>query len=215
MSKPLQPKIYHITHGKNLAGILKDGCLWSDAEIRNRGGPATTVGIADIKDRRLTELFVPCHQGTKVGEFVPFYFCPRSVMLYILHRCNHSGLDYSSGQRPILHLVAELNEVVAWADLHGRQWAFTDRNAGTRYFQTFSNLEQLDELNWDHIAAGDFRESVVQEAKQAEFLLYGSFPLSLVRSIGVMDEAIADRVRQILIGARLELDVRVERDWYY
>ncbi len=163
----------------------------------------------------MTELFVPCHQGTKVGEFVPFYFCPRSVMLYILHCGNHSGLSYKSGQRPILHLVADLQQVVAWADSHRRHWAFTDRNAGTRYFQTFRNLDQLDELNWDHITAGDFRESVVKEAKQAEFLLYGSFPVSLVRSIGVMEEVIADRVRDILIGAGLELDVHVEREWYY
>jgi hypothetical protein len=76
-------------------------------------------------------------------------------------------------------------------------------------------LEQLDELNWDHIATGDFRDSVVKEAKQAEFLFYGSFPLSLVRSIGVMDEGIAERVREILIGTALRLEVRVEWEWYY
>ncbi len=154
-------------------------------------------------------------KGTRVGEFVPFYFCPRSVMLYILHCGNRPGLAYSQGQRPLLHLVADLHEVVAWADSVGRTWAFTDRNAGTHYFESFSNLRQLDELQWDHIAADDFRDSVVKEAKQAEFLLYGSFPLSLVRSIGVFDESIATRVREMLAAAGRALDVRVEREWYY
>ncbi len=212
---PAHPKVFHITHGRNLARILNDGWIWSDAQISHRGGPETTIGIADIKQRRLTELFVPCHPGTRVGEFVPFYFCPRSVMLYLIHRGNHSALTYNSGQRPILHLVADLHEVVAWADSQGRPWAFTDRNAGTRYFQTFRSLQQLNELNWDHVAADDFRDPVVKDAKQAEFLFYHSFPWSLVRSIGVYDESIAERVREILSETGLRPAVEVERAWYY
>ncbi len=65
---PARPKIYHITHGKNLAGILASNCIWSDAEMHRRGGPAAAIGIPEIKPRRLTELAVPCHPGTKVGE---------------------------------------------------------------------------------------------------------------------------------------------------
>jgi hypothetical protein len=65
-----------------------------------------------IKARRLYELEVDCHRGTKVGEYVPFYFCPRSIMLFLLHRGNHPDMNYTGGQRPIVHLVADLNEVV-------------------------------------------------------------------------------------------------------
>ncbi len=49
---------------------------------------------------------VKCHPGTKVGEYVPFYFCPRSVMLYILYMGNHPELGYRGGQAPIVHLSA-------------------------------------------------------------------------------------------------------------
>jgi ssDNA thymidine ADP-ribosyltransferase, DarT len=62
---------------------------------------------------------------------VPFYFCPRSIMLYLLHRGNHPELDYTGGQRPIVHLVADLHEIVRWAEAQGVRWAFSDRNAGT------------------------------------------------------------------------------------
>ena len=34
---PARPKIYHITHGRNLARIVTDGCLWSEAEMIARG----------------------------------------------------------------------------------------------------------------------------------------------------------------------------------
>jgi|SRR5208337_4524451 len=212
---PARPKIYHITHGRNLAGIIADGCLWSDAEIIARGGPGTAIGLSEIKKRRLEELAVACHPGTKVGQFVPFYFCPRSVMLYLLHKGNHPGLTYKDGQRPILHLEADLHEVVAWADSQGRNWAFTDRNAGSYYFQPFRDLTQLGQLNWDQIANTDFRDHLVKEAKQAEFLLYSSFPWPLVRTIGVISKGVAERVREIVSVSDYRPDVQVQTEWYY
>ncbi len=212
---PARPKIYHITHGENLAGIIADGCLWSDAEMIVRGGPAAAIGLEGIKKRRLEELDVACHPGAKVGQFVPFYFCPRSPMLYIMHKANYPGLIYKGGQRLILHLEADLYEVAAWADDAGRPWAFTDSNAGSYYFQPFRDLAQLGQLGWDHIANTDFRDPLVKEAKQAEFLVYGSFPWSLVRTIGVISEKLAERVREIVSVGDHRPDVQVQTEWYY
>jgi len=212
---PARPKIYHITHGRNLAQIVADGCLWSDAEMLSRGGPQAAIGISEIKKRRLEELDVECHPGTKVGQFVPFYFCTRSVMLYLLHKGNHPGLAYKEGQGPILHLEADLHEVVAWADSQRRNWAFTDRNAGSYYFQTFRDLTQLGQLNWDYIANPDFRDHMVKEAKQAEFLVFESFPWTLVRTIGVISERHAERVREIVSVSDHRPDVQVQTGWYY
>jgi hypothetical protein len=74
---PENPKIYHLTHIENLQGIFSSGFVLSDAE-RIRQSPAhTNVGISEIKRRRLQEIEVQCHGETKVGEYVPFYFCPR------------------------------------------------------------------------------------------------------------------------------------------
>jgi ssDNA thymidine ADP-ribosyltransferase DarT-like protein len=81
---PLEPKIYHITHMNNLPRILEAGVLWSDAKRLELGLVCDIVGMSGIKQRRIQELPVPCHPGTKVGHYVPFYFCLRSIMLYIL-----------------------------------------------------------------------------------------------------------------------------------
>lgn len=105
---PGRPKIYHITHVDNLGGIIADGGLVSDREIIERGGPTQTIGMSDIKRRRVEEIAVYCHPGTKVGDYVPFYFCPRSVMLYVIHCANHPELIYRGGQEPIVHLEADL-----------------------------------------------------------------------------------------------------------
>ena len=90
---PAQLKIYHITHLRNLTQIVATGGLWSDAGRIERGLDCKIVGMSEIKRRRLEELEVGCHPATKVGQYVPFYFCPRSIMLYILHQGNHPDLE--------------------------------------------------------------------------------------------------------------------------
>src|SRR5437867_3296151 len=102
---PAQPKIYHILHIDRLASVLATGGLWCDAEMQRRGGIGTTIGMSRIKQRRLA-LPVSCHPGDYVGDRVPFYFCPRSIMLYIIFMANHEDLAYRGGQGPILHLQA-------------------------------------------------------------------------------------------------------------
>ena len=62
-----------------------------------RGGPAASIGIARIKQRR-RGLEVVARPGTMVGDYVPFYFCFRSVMLYVIHRGNNPDLTYCGGQ---------------------------------------------------------------------------------------------------------------------
>src|ERR1019366_3790858 len=113
---PAGQKIWHITHCKNLPSILQCGALWSDAKRLGMALDCSLVGISKIKERRLKEIEVTCHPGTMVGEYVPFYFCPRSVMLYILHMGNSPDLAYRGGQGPMVHLQADLAQVIEWAD---------------------------------------------------------------------------------------------------
>jgi ssDNA thymidine ADP-ribosyltransferase, DarT len=114
MPPPTNPKIYHIVHVDKLSSIATDSCLWSDAELARRPVAGTVIGMNNIKARRMKELTLASHPGLFVGQCVPFYFCPRSVMLYLIHRRN-AELAYQGGQAPIVHLVADLNAVVAWA----------------------------------------------------------------------------------------------------
>jgi hypothetical protein len=84
-SVPTNPKIYHITHVRNLPNIVQCGVLWSDAKRIELNLNCDVVGLTHIKQRRLREIEVDCYPGTHVGDYVPFYFCPRSIMLFILH----------------------------------------------------------------------------------------------------------------------------------
>jgi hypothetical protein len=211
---PARRKIYHITHVDNLATIVASGGLISDAQMIARGGPPASIGLSNIKKRRLS-LPVTCHPGDFVGQYVPFYFCPRSIMLYLICRANHPELTYRGGQEPIVHLEADLHAVVAWTKQAGRRWAFSLSNAGAAYASFRSSLTQLSDVNWVAVAASDFREPAIKEGKQAEFLVHGSFPWSLVERIGVHSPAIRDRAAAAIATAPHKPRLDVRREWYY
>jgi hypothetical protein len=136
-------------------------------------------------------------------------------MLYVIHCANHPELTYRGGQDPIVHLEADLHRVVAWANDNRVRWAFSLSNAGAYYTEFRSNLSDLHELDWDAIAARDFRDPDVKECKQAEFLLYGYFPFVLVERIGVFNALIRDTVTQALAGGGYTPCIEVRAEWYY
>lgn len=215
---PDQPKIYHITHVDNLPSIIEAGRLFSDAKMIEEGGPSATIGMSRIKQRRL-ELPVTCQPGTHVGDYVPFYFCPRSIMLYKIHMGNDPELPYRGGQEPIVHLEADLRTVVARANAKGRLWAFSLSNAGARYTEFRSDLKDLGEINWSAVTArkwgGPGVDPEIRDGKQAEFLIRGSFPWKLLERIGVRSKALAQQVADALRQADHRPQVEVHPDWYY
>jgi hypothetical protein len=213
MATPSKPKIYHIVHIDRLASIAQHG-IFSDAVRRRAQGIGTVIGMETIKDRRL-HLPVSCHAGTVVGDYVPFYFCSRSIMLYVIHCANHPELAYRGGQAPIVHLEADLHEVVEWANGASIRWAFTSANAGAYYTPFFNTVADLDELNWDGIAARDFRPPDVKEAKQSEFLVHHSFPWHLIRRIGVLNLAVANQVHALCAELIHRPTIEIQPSWYY
>lgn len=212
MAVPAQPKIFHICHVDRLASIVAAGGLLSDAAVVQAAVPGTVIGMNHIKERRLQELRLNSHPGLYVGQCVPFYFCPRSVMLFLIHRQN-ADLAYKGGQGPIIHLEADLHATVAWANAQPRRWAFTLSNAGSRYFEDRADLARLGEVDWDAVAARNW--SACREAKQAEFLLEHSFPWHLVERIGVLSQPIATQVAQTLPVGGNRPPVQILPAWYY
>lgn len=213
MPVPARPKIYHIVDVDRLASIVAAGCLWCDAEVMRRSPGGTTIGMTKIKQRRLTELMLASHPNLHVGDCVPFYFCPRSIMLYLLYQSNHRELSYSGGQGPIVHLEADLHAVVDWASQNGRRWAFTLSNAGGYDFEDRCDLERLDEIDWDAVQATQWKQCRGQ--KQAEFLIELSFPWELVERIGVHSLTTYRRAAEALPPGGHRPPVEVLGVWYY
>jgi hypothetical protein len=114
-----------------------------------------------------------------------------------------------------VHLEAGLHTVVQWAESNNCRWAFSKSNAGAYYTRFFKNLAQLDEINWEAVAAGDFRPADIKEGKQAEFLLFDECPWPLIERIGVIDTQTEQRVTAMIRQAGHQTVVSVQSGWYY
>ena len=211
---PANPKIYHITPVSNIPQIINDGELRSDALMAAIGGPPVAIGMSSIKARRM-RLPVKCRPGTVVGEYVPFYFCPRSVMLYLIYRGNHRDLAYRGGQDPIVHLEADLGASIAWANASGRDWSYSTSNAGSFYAQFGCDSAGLHRIDWASVANTDNRNVDVKEGKQAEFLVKSSFPWVLIDRIGVRTQATSVAVRAALRNAAHQPRLQIMPGWYF
>ena len=217
MLVPSYPKIYHIVHVDRLSSIIDAGRLWSDEVLMELGiaGTGTSIGMSKIKQYR-RQRYLSSHPGLRVGDCVPFYFCPRSIMLCVIYMRNDPDLAYGGGQGPIIHLEADLHQTLAWADGHGWKWAFTSSNAASRHFRDYADFAHLDKIDWDAVKSNQWAgEESLKDGKQAEFLVAQSFPWKLISRIGVRSHLIRNRVLESMRNSDHRPIVEIKPDWYY
>jgi hypothetical protein len=202
---PADPAIYHITHIDNLPGILREGGLWCDAQRIKKNLATTNIGYVHIKQRRLARKVTTRADGM-LGEYVPFNFCSRSVMLCAIYRAHD---DYNGGQESVLHLVSSVSKATSL----GRPWAFSDRHAELGHALHYDDWAHADEVQWAVMNLTWWNN--VKEERQAEFLVHDFLPWTAVLGIGVMTPAMGGRAQQVLKGAAHQPAVAVHRDWYY
>ncbi len=203
--RPDQTLIYHITDVENLPGILAGGALRSDAAMALHN-PAV-IGYGHIKQRRMTEIRVNCCGGRFVGEFVPFYFCPRSPMLFTVNRGN-TGRPVGC-QRTIVHLVSTLATGIS----QNRPWAISDGNAGAFHAGFSADLAALADLDWAAIRATQWQGRTHE--KSAEFLIADFFDWSGFSVVACHNEATAQKVQNMLLQSAHRPAVKIEPQWYY
>jgi hypothetical protein len=202
------PPIYHITHLDNLPGIIKEGGLHCDRTAQNM--KSMNIGHKHIKARRLNRSVPVGPRGT-VGDYVPFYFAPRSPMLFAISRGNVEG--YTAGQRPVIYLCSSTEAV----DAAKLRWVFTEGHADMDYTDFFDDFKNLGQIDWSLMRAKYWRDTDEdgdrKRRRQAEFLVKDFFPWKLVRQIAVYGNDTAKIVSGILVGNTPP--IVVEQGWYY
>lgn len=204
--------IYHITHIDNLGSIVAAGGLVCDRKRQERQIACQGIAHQHIKGRRAARK-VPIPPGGTLADYVPFYFAPRSPMLYAIH----SGVvaNYPAGQRPILHLVSSAETAAAslrciYTDGHA-EIAFSAFHADIRQLGAVVDLALMASTYWNDTPEHPDRK----RRRQAEFLVHQFFPWSLVESVGVADQQMKQVIDKMLEGAEHRPPVQVRPRWYY
>jgi hypothetical protein len=204
--------IYHITHLRNLPNIIQDGGLWCDRGVMQRKLAYVSIAHQHIKDRRARKT-VPGKPGGQLADYVPFYFAPRSPMLYVISQGGVAG--YSEGQQPILHLVSSAEAVQA----AGLPFTFADGHAEMDISRFFTDLHDLNKIDWAVMQSRQWADTLEdgdrKRRRQAEFLVQRFFPLSLIERIGVINHTLRLQVTALFPDPRSRPPISIEPTWYY
>lgn len=206
-SLPKNALLYHITHINNLESIIKLGSLWSHAQIKKHTIHYKDVANQDIQSRR-EYTKIPVNIGGYLHNYVPFYFAPRSPMLYALKM-------QSIPQDDIVYFMTNTKSI----QQHLLHYVFTDAHAIRRLTNFYTDLENLSEIDWDVMQASvwtDTNDDPNRKARrQAEFLVHNEVPLSACLGFAVYSFQTKQKVEKMLENTNLVLPVAIRRQFYF
>ncbi len=212
MPVPDTVKIFRIIHIDNLEICLTRGGLYAPNNIPDDGLEYRTIHNEEIQDVR-HRFAIPCGPGETVHDYVAFYFGPRSPMLLQLHTGRVEG--YTEGQEPIIYLVSNVENIIN----RNLNFVFSDGHGIAFFTEWFDDLSNLDTLDWNVIYANQWSDTLEdmdrQRRKQAEFLVHQFFPFETITEIGVINNIMRNRVRQILDNHANNTPVNIHSEWYY
>jgi hypothetical protein len=205
--------LFHFTHERNLVSIVQTGLLLSDTAAQAAGCISVEVGDRNVKSRRRA-MEVSAGPGGCPADYFPFYFAPRSPMLYVISKGQVP--EYQEGQSPLVYLVTNVAVVVA----SGRLWVFSDGNCAAAFSDYSTDLDAMATfVDWEimkaHMWANTPEDGDRMRRRMAEFLVHDYLPWSCITEVAVRNDAVSQRVRSVLASLGDQTPVRVRTDWYY
>ena len=214
MQVPNSTYIYRFIHIDNIPVLLRRKGIHAPLHNPDDGLVYKAIHNAEIQTQRQVKP-IPCAPGGKIHDYVPFYFCTRSPMLYILSKGGVEG--YSEGQEPLIYLVTTAQKVAASAI----PFVFSDGHGIALYTDWFCDLADLEKVDWEIIEAKYWFDTPEdgdrKRRRQAEFLIYHFCPWSLVLGIVVINDKMKMQVEKIFarFPSEMHRQVVVRRAWYY
>jgi hypothetical protein len=179
---PRPTPILHLTVGTNLDRIAAEGEIRCTTDLRAEGVAYGSIALPHIQDRRARTI-VPCGPGGCLHDYVPFYFAPRSPMLFLIKQGGVAGVD--ARQARLVYLVSTVEAVRAAA----LPFVLTDGHGTMALTDFFADPDRLDRIDWPLMRAQYWRDTVEdgdrKRRRQAEMLVHRRVPWSLVHTIVV------------------------------
>lgn len=212
MSNPLNPQkalIFRIVHRDNLRWILDHG-------LHARNGKALDPDYRDIGNldliQKRSKRVVEIGPGGTLGDYVPFYFTPFSIMMYNIH--TGYGVPRVKNE-DIVILVSSLFKVLEL----GIPFVFTNQHAYPVMAEYFDDPDDLDEVDWDILNRKDFRHDPDDPGKkeryQAEALVWKHLPLEGFLGICSFNAEVDDWVKTLLSERHLNVKTVINKGWYF
>lgn len=201
--------IWRIIHRDNLSWVLARGL---DAVATGRLTPAyVNIGNPDLISKR-SQRTVQISPGGTLADYIPFYFTPFSVMMKNIH----SGWGVQQRQNEeIVILVSSLYHLQSM----NRRFIFTDAHAYPDWTGYYSDLQDLDKIDWPLLQHRDFKRDPDDPRKmeryQAEALIHEHVPVTGLLGIVCYNENVKRRIEHEVQLCQLNLPVHARPGWYF
>lgn len=206
---PQKALIWRIVHLSNIPWILDNGLHCGNSQQQS---PVwEPIGSAELIDKRASHP-VPVPPYGCLNDYVPFYFTPFSPML--LNIKSGRGVVQRANQ-DIVILVSSLPKV---AQLK-LDFVFTDMHAYYQWANFYSDLDDLDKIDWQILQKRDFARDINDLAKferyQAEALIKNHCPIEALVGIACYNNKVEQLLKQQVKQRNLSLDVITRPGWYF
>jgi hypothetical protein len=201
---PEKALIWRILHRANLPWVLQHGIHCGNSPVRF--SEWVSIGNAELIGKRAVRP-IPGSPGKTLGDYVPFYFTPFSVMLRNIHT-GWNGIRQVPNA-DIVILVSSLRRVSQL----GLPFLFTDSHAYSGLARFYDDLAHLDRVDWPLLQRRDFKRD--PERYQAEALVQGHVPLAALLGIVCHTDAVRADIEGKMHALGLALPVHTRPNWYF
>jgi len=207
---PEKALIWRIVHRDNLPWILDNGLHCAHSSVKAQGWVA--IGNPELIDKRGSHS-VPISPGGVLNDYVPFYFTPFSVMMRNINT-GWGGIPRRENSEIVI-LVSSLHR----AQEMGLPFLFTDSHAYYMWADYYSELSDLDKIDWPLLQTRDFRRDPDDPARferyQAEALIHQHCPVSALLGLVCYTEQVQKALQEQIQQRGLELPVYTRPGWYF
>lgn len=199
--------LYRMTHIENMPHILQFGITHSLSI--NSNSSFVPIGDRSLISRRNNYLL---SNRKKLGDYIPFYFGPRTPMLYVVQK--GFNMVVPTLAENIVYCITSVQKII---DLN-LEFVFTDGHAVDSFTALYNkdNINDLDELlDWVAINGkywNDENDLDRKRRKEAEFLVEGDVDASAILGFVVYNENSKSRLLDLGIE---ESKVIIKSTYYF
>ncbi len=207
---PDKALLWRVVHRDNLPWILDNGLYCGNGE--NSSPTWISIGNDELIAKRANHP-VPVGTGGVLNDYVPFYFTPFSVMMKNIGS-GWAGVKQRANEE-ILILVSSLYHI----QQQGLSFVFTDGHAYYQWTNFYTELSDLDKIDWQILQQRDFKRDPDDPAKferyQAEALIHQHCPVTGLLGIICYTPPLKSQIEQAVAERGLDLAVHVRTEWYF
>jgi hypothetical protein len=203
-----------MTRIERLPSVIEHGLL-PDNVCKRRQITGVEIGYDHIKRRRALRP-VSCGVGGTLADYVPFYFAPRSPMLYAITRGLVSAEAACTEQ--IVYLMSSTQALRG----AGLTVIASNRHAELDYADMTEHdgdLDNNDFIDWPLMTAVYWNNTPEdpdrKERRQAECLVHPRVPWQVIEGIATKTERARAQVQTLLGAAGVSTSVVVSAEWYF